>query len=130
MTDDTPQVLIADDDDEIRLTLRLIMEEGGYIALEAETGEDALQVMRVSKRPLVVLLDVMMPRVDGLDVLRIVAAEEALRRHAYLLVTAGGKTLPLADAQLITRLGVRIIAKPFDLDALLDAVAAAAACLA
>src|SRR5215469_3110433 len=129
MTDDTPQVLIADDDDEIRLTLRLIMEDGGYNPLEAETGSETLEVLRASAQPLVVLLDVMMPRVDGLDVLRAVDAEPSLRRHAYLLVTAGGRTLPLADAQLISRLGVRVIAKPFDLDALLDAVAEAAASL-
>jgi CheY-like chemotaxis protein len=123
MADDTApervQVLIVDDDEQIRLTLRLIMEEGDYATLEAASGEAALALLRASAEPLVVLLDVMMPRVDGLDVLRAVEAEAELRRHVYLLVTAGGKTLPLADVLRLQRLEVPVVYKPFDLDALL-----------
>jgi CheY-like chemotaxis protein len=80
MADDTAhervRVLIVDDDEQIRLTLRLIMEEGDYATLEAASGEATLAQLRASAEPLVVLLDVMMPRVDGLDVLRAVEADE------------------------------------------------------
>ncbi len=127
MAEGTARVLVVDDDEAIRATLRLIMEEGGYETLEAASGEQALGLLRASMGRLVVLLDVMMPHMDGLAVLRVVEAEEALRRHTYLLVTAGGKTVPLADAQVMQRLGVRVISKPFDLDGLLEAVAEASA---
>jgi CheY-like chemotaxis protein len=116
------RVLIVDDDEQIRLTLRLIMEEGDFATLEAASGEAALALLRASAERLVVLLDVMMPRVDGLDVLRAVEAEEELRRHVYLMVTAGGKTLPLADALRLQRLEVPVVYKPFDIDALLRQV--------
>jgi two-component system, OmpR family, response regulator ResD len=116
------RVLIVDDDEQIRLTLRLIMEEGDFATLEAASGEAALALLRASAEPLVVLLDVMMPHVDGLDVLRAVEAEAELQRHVYLLVTAGGKTLPLADALRLQRLDVPIVFKPFDIDALLGQV--------
>ncbi len=126
MTKGTVRVLVVDDDDSIRATLQLIVEEGGYEALAASSGVEALAALRAAEERLVVLLDVMMPRMDGLDVLRMVDEEPELQRHVYLLVTAGGKTLPLADAQRVRRLGVRVIYKPFDLDGLLEAVDEAA----
>lgn len=123
MTDGAIRVLITEDDEEIRLTLRLIVEDGGYEVLEARDGLAALGILRASQSPLVVLLDLMMPRLDGVGVLRAVSDDPTLAaRHAYIVVTAGSRTLPLAAAQLVTQLSISVVPKPFDVDDLLQAI--------
>jgi DNA-binding response OmpR family regulator len=57
-------VLIVDDEPDILLLLRLALEVAGYSTVEASDGEEALEVIR-SEHPDVVLLDVMMPGMDG-----------------------------------------------------------------
>lgn len=78
-----------------------------------------------------VVLDLNMPGVNGLAVLGAVAAHERLAtRHAYIVVTAHPDTsFPPHVATLLGRLQVAIIAKPFDIDAVLEAVRQAAATL-
>lgn len=67
-------VLVVDDDDSIRQSLAAHLEDLGFEALEAEDGEVGLEVCRESK-PDLVLLDLRMPRIDGLDVLKVLAKE-------------------------------------------------------
>lgn len=63
------QILIADDEDEIRDLLRLYLEKDGYTVLEAADGMEALNMLR--KNPVsMVLLDIMMPGLDGFHVLQ------------------------------------------------------------
>jgi len=57
-------VLIVDDEPDILILLRLALEVAGYSTVEASDGEEALEVIR-SEHPDVVLLDVMMPGMDG-----------------------------------------------------------------
>lgn len=72
------------------------------------------------------LLDLRMPGMDGQQVLETVAADPNLnQRHAFVLVTANDRTLPLAFVNVLTALHVTVLGKPFDLDALLAEVAAA-----
>lgn len=124
----SPPVLVVEDDAVIRQTLREILEDEGYVVYEAPDGRPALARLRESKESLVVLLDLNMPGMDGRKVLEAVAAHDALAtRHAYVLLTANGPTLPLSLAQLLTLLHVPVLPKPFDLDDLLAAVARAAA---
>jgi len=120
-------VLIVDDDADIRMTMRLLLEDmGGYIVLEATDGVSGLEMVRTSEDPLVVLLDLLMPQLDGLGVLRAVATDECLAtRHAYVLVTVSrqGFSVELpANLQGV----VPVVAKPFDITVLLDTVAEAA----
>jgi CheY-like chemotaxis protein len=78
----------------------------------------------------VVLLDLMMPGMDGYAVLETVAAEAPLaRRHVYMLFSASRKTLPLRVAEVLKPLTVTTLFKPFDLDAVLAAVQKAASTL-
>jgi len=58
-------LLIVDDEEAIRQTLRMFIEDEGYQTLEAVDGVAALAVARASADALVVLLDYMMPRLDG-----------------------------------------------------------------
>jgi DNA-binding response OmpR family regulator len=77
-------VLVVDDDPGIRSVLRGYLEQAGYRVLEADTGEVALQALEDSA-PEVILLDVGLPDIDGLEVLRQIRT----RSHVLvLLVTA------------------------------------------
>lgn len=124
-------VLIVDDDAAIRDTVRFALEDSGYTVSEAGDGLAALKRLRSEPEPTVVLLDLMMPGLDGAGVLGAVAGDHRLAtRNAYILVTANTKTLTLAFANLLQSLTVPILSKPFDVDVLLESVAAAARRLA
>lgn len=120
-------VLVVDDDTELRESLRMVLEDAGYDALEAAGGAAALNVLRASGERLVVLLDLIMPLMDGIEVLRAVAADAALAtRHAYILLTADDRPMAAANAALLASLAVPTVHKPVDIDDLLAAVARAA----
>jgi CheY-like chemotaxis protein len=63
------EVLVADDGEDTRRTLRMLFEEEGYAVSEAANGLATLQSLRRSPRPLVVVLDWWMPGADGMQVL-------------------------------------------------------------
>ncbi len=120
------RVLVVDDDEDIRETLRLVLEDAGYGVLLAADGKAALDVLRKGSEGFVVLLDLQMPKVNGVEVLREISEHKRLvSRHAFIVVTANTQTLPLSFAQLLTKLQVPLIVKPFDIDPLLAAVATA-----
>ncbi len=120
------RVLIVDDDAAIRQTLRAALEDEDYSVLEARDGLAALGILRESVVPLVTLLDLRMPVMDGMRLLRTVDEDEALvRRHRFLVVTANRDTITPDGYTLLERFGARVIAKPFELDDLLAAVEAA-----
>jgi CheY-like chemotaxis protein len=115
-------VLVVDDDRSIRETLRVVLQEEGYTVSEAEDGQVALRILRASKEPMVVLLDLRMPVLDGAGVLAFVAEDQRLSTlHAFLLITANPITEKLG--RLLHQLQVPVIPKPFDLDKLIDIVA-------
>ena len=117
-------IVVVDDDPGIRTVLRSALEEQGHAVSEAGDGLTALERLRTSSWPLVVLLDLKMPYLDGAGVLGTVAGDRALaQRHRYVLMTASAQTLPLALGTLLVRLGVPLVRKPFDLEMLLDIVA-------
>lgn len=121
------RVLVVDDDRAIRDALRLALEEEGYAVAEAADGAIALDMLRAGNERRIVLLDYRMPRVDGGGVLTTVDSDPRLAgRDAFILITANLNTLALSVATVLSRLSVPIMAKPFDMDELLDAVAAAA----
>lgn len=120
-------VLVVDDDEAIRETLRFVLEDTGYEVEEAADGVAALQRLRSSTRPMVVLLDLMMPRMDGDELLSRVANDEILRRcHAFVLLTASPRARMLTVGRVSSRMLVPCVEKPFDLGDLLDVVAQAA----
>ncbi|HEV8194281.1 MAG TPA: response regulator [Ktedonobacterales bacterium] len=123
-----PPVLIVDDDADIRETLQVLLESEGYPAAVAATSADALAHLHAATSRHIVLLDYLMPGANGSSLLLAVEQEATLRRHCYLLMTASPTTrYPPEDQRLITAVCLDILYKPFELDALLSAVAAAAA---
>ena len=120
-------VLVIEDDPDTRTSVGELLALEGYGAIEVESAEAGLSALRASTRPLVVLFDNVMPGLGGVGLLSAVLADNSLgMRHAYLLMTASPQR---ADAELhdaLAHLGVPVIAKPFSVEVLLEAVAQAA----
>lgn len=117
-------ILIVDDDVSIRETLRMVLEDEGHTVEEAQDGLAALDMLRVAPSGRVVLLDLMMPRLDGAGVLGVVAGDRDLAaRHAFALITATNQTRSLAFVRLLADLRVPVLHKPFDIDEVLETVA-------
>ena len=98
-------LLIADDDPDLRLLLHTTLEEPAYRILEASDGESALHLVR-QERPDVVILDRMMPKLDGLEVARAVLADPTVRHIPLILLTAleqpaAGEPAPEVFAYLV-----------------------------
>ncbi|HEX3053819.1 MAG TPA: response regulator transcription factor [Aggregatilineaceae bacterium] len=70
-------ILIADDDAQLRRTVRAYLEEAGYTVFVAGNGQDALFSMR-HEHPDLILLDVMMPEMDGFEAARLIRKESAV----------------------------------------------------
>ncbi len=122
-----PGVLLVEDDQDIRDTLRMALEDEGYVVSVAEDGIEALNLLRRSMESLVVTLDLRMPRLNGDALLRHLSKREHLpAQHTYLLVTANRELLSAASLRLLKRMDVPVVSKPFDLNDLLDLVAHAA----
>jgi DNA-binding response OmpR family regulator len=80
-------VLLVDDDEDVRHMTRVSLGFEGFDVTEAPDGEAGLAAIR-AERPDAVILDVMMPGMDGLAVLREVRADEATAEMPVLLLTA------------------------------------------
>jgi DNA-binding response OmpR family regulator len=85
--DNKPLVLVAEDDEDILELISLILDRSGYRVVRAGDGEEALALAR-SAQPALVMLDVMMPRLDGYAVARRMRQDDATARIPILLVTA------------------------------------------
>jgi CheY-like chemotaxis protein len=104
-------VLVVDDEHAIRLLCRVNLAAAGMDVLEAADGREGVDLAR-SERPDLVLLDVMMPVVDGWTVARELAADEETRDIPIVFLTARADP---ADRRLGKELGgVGYVVKPFD----------------
>src|SRR5690348_10957850 len=124
-------VLIVDDDEDIRFTVRAMLEDlGAHTVSEAPDGPTALALLRATDERYVVLVDLLMPNMDGIEVLREVAKDQRLAtRHTYILVTVSRRAGSEELAQSLA-FDVSVVPKPFSLDVLLDTVAQSSARLA
>jgi DNA-binding response OmpR family regulator len=114
------RVLVVEDDASIALGLRMNLEADGYEVLSAEDGEAGLAMAR-TKRPDVVILDVMLPKLNGFQVLQTVR-REGLTMPIIVLSARTGE----ADKVTGLELGAEdYVAKPFSLAELLARVRAA-----
>jgi len=110
-------VLVVDDEGEIRASLRGVLSDEGLRVLEAEDGRRALHLVR-SERPELVLLDVWMPEVDGIELLR--SLQDEPERPQVIMISGHGN---IETAVQATKLGAfDFIEKPFSIDALLQVV--------
>ena len=82
-----PLVLVADDDPLIRELIQFRLERSGYEVVIAEDGDQALKIAR-ERSPDLVVLDVMMPGLNGYEVTRSLRADEETKRIPVILLTA------------------------------------------
>jgi CheY-like chemotaxis protein len=109
-------VLVVDDDESIRESLCDILLDEGYGALCAANGQEALSLLARNGRPCVILLDLMMPVMDGAAFRREQLRNPTLRDIPVAVITAAG-------AQAAT--GIRahaVLLKPFRVEGILDVV--------
>ena len=84
---DQPVVLAADDDPDVLELVTFRLERSGYTVLQAHDGEEAWTLVR-DAHPDLAVLDVMMPKLDGFELVRRIRADEATRRMPVILLTA------------------------------------------
>ncbi len=113
------KILIVDDEAHIRLLLEQTLDalfDLGVEILTADNGGDALATIR-GERPDLVLLDVMMPVMNGFEVCKTVKADDELRSTFVMMLTAKGQELDRATG---AEVGADLyLTKPFDPDDLL-----------
>jgi DNA-binding response OmpR family regulator len=90
-----PTVLVADDEEDVRALVVYRLAHSGYRVVEASNGEEAL-VLAFEERPDVAVLDVMMPKMGGLEVTARLRADEATRHIAVILLTARAQDADVA----------------------------------
>ncbi|MEM9266800.1 MAG: response regulator [Cyanobacteria bacterium P01_F01_bin.13] len=114
-------ILIIDDDDDIRDVAQLALETvGGWQASTASNGPHGLAQMQATP-PDVVLLDVMMPDMDGVEVFKRMQADPKTQKIPVILMTAKTQT---TDQERFLNLGITaIITKPFKAMLLSDQIA-------
>ena len=105
-------VLYVDDDADIREIVQMSLSlDGGLVVHLSEGGEDALAKMRVA-RPDLVMLDVMMPGMDGPAILARMRGDAELEHIPVIFMTAKTSSSEVARFRELSAFGV--IAKPFD----------------
>ncbi len=116
----TATILVVDDDEVIQRLLVVNFEMEGYTVVTASDGVEALE-RAGADRPDLVLLDVMMPRMDGIEVLRRLRSGAATARVPVILLSAKAQAADIARG---TDAGADdYVTKPFDPGELLDKVA-------
>lgn len=118
------RILVADDDDDIRMLVVMRLQHSGHEVIQAANGADAVDACR-REQPALVVLDVMMPGLNGLEACRQLKADPTLATMPVILLTARAQA---ADVDAGMAAGADdYITKPFSprelaqrIDALLD----------
>ena len=105
------KVLIIDDDPDIRLIVRVSLSRRGFVVAEASSGPDGLRSAR-DDRPDVIVLDVMMPEMDGPATLEALLADPAIAGVPVVFLTAKAMRSEIDRLRALGAAGVLL--KPFD----------------
>lgn len=104
------RILVAEDDSDLRLLVSLKLESSGHQVVTVEDGSTAADRCR-AMRPDLVILDLMMPGMSGLEVCRFIRADDELRTTPVILLTARAQS---ADIEAGKAAGVdEYLTKPF-----------------
>lgn len=95
---DRQLILVIDDDSDIREALATVLESAGYAVLLAENGQAALDLLKVERNlPSLILLDLMMPVMDGWQFREKQKSSERLSEVPVVIISAGGKVEQKAE---------------------------------
>jgi CheY-like chemotaxis protein len=109
-------ILVVDDDTGVRDLLRDVLSEQGFAVLTARHGAEALDILSHEPAPSLILLDMVMPVMDGGHFLELLRARDELKRIPVLVTSATNEKPSMAEG---------FLAKPFALRQLFDAIASA-----
>ena len=116
---ETPRILVVDDVEDNREIVRARLESQGYRVITADDGEAALSAVR-AEVPDLILLDVMMPKLDGFEVARRLKADKSLPYMPIIHVTAKSDSRDVVAG--LDAGGDEFLTKPIDHAALLARV--------
>jgi CheY-like chemotaxis protein len=112
---DRQKVLVAEDDASVRMTLEFVLEDEGFEVLLAEDGQQALE-RALAELPDVILLDQIMPKMDGKEVLQALRADESTANIPVLVLTG------MARGSSEEWPGAHFVGKPFSPDDLVERI--------
>lgn len=112
-------ILVVEDNDDLSVLFKLVLESEGYQVETASNGRDAFECLDETQ-PQLILMDIMMPGISGLQVARNIKQKPNCQSLPILLVSALDQ---LQDRQLSESKADGILYKPFDLDELIRRVA-------
>ncbi len=116
-------VLVVDGDADICAAVQGVLEDAGYRVTCVQNGVEALVILRRTADPMIVLLELFLPRMDGAGVLR-AATEAGLHpRHRFILISAMGSSGLRRIADIPGVREMPWVQKPFDIEVLLALIA-------
>ena len=104
------RVMVVDDEEDLLDFVTVVLEEAGFEVLAALTGHEALQIL-YREKPDLILLDVMMPDLDGMELLKILKVEESTASIPVAMLTA--KVEPKDKVAALQEEAIDYICKPF-----------------
>jgi two-component system, chemotaxis family, chemotaxis protein CheY len=111
-----PKVLVIDDNEEVRETLRAVLDSEGYIPIIAANAQEGIRAF-ADERPDVVIMDIIMPKADGNEAIRTV---RMLDPAAKIIAMSGGSLGSKDYLQVASSLGATaILPKPFEVEDLI-----------
>jgi CheY-like chemotaxis protein len=114
-------ILLVEDDPDIRLLAGMALQEvGGFQLKEAINGQEALNYLAQHQQPDLVLMDMMMPELDGMSTLHRIKADPSLANIPIIFMTA--RVQPEEVNNYIEAGAIGVITKPFDPMALVEQV--------
>jgi two-component system alkaline phosphatase synthesis response regulator PhoP len=94
------EILIVDDEPSIVVPIQFLMEQQGYNVIVAVNGEDALDII-LKYKPDLILLDIMLPGIDGYEVCEIVRLNPDFRNIKIIFLTAKGREVEIAKGMML-----------------------------
>ena len=112
-------ILIVEDDPKSLTLTRDLLQISGYTTIEAANGEQGVELAK-AKKPDLILMDIMMPKMDGYSACQAIKADEATRKIPVVMLTAVGYEL---NKELAKRIGADgYVTKPFSRQELMAAI--------
>ena len=112
-------ILIVEDNEKNMKLVRDILRHNGYATIEATTGEEGVRLAS-ERRPDLVLMDIQLPDIDGIEALRRIRAESALDRVPVIAVSAS--VMPDDQQKIVTSGFEAFVTKPINLKQFLETV--------
>ncbi|MBN1516698.1 response regulator [Candidatus Sumerlaeota bacterium] len=108
------EVLVVDDDADIRSVMAAALKQGGFAVHEARNGLEALEAAR-KRKPALILMDIAMPEMNGQELLARLREDEETREIPVIMITALSSETEHTDAEWARKMEVDgFISKPFD----------------